>query len=190
MRSLKLWIPVWISAAALGLLIADRVPADLGTGGVVRLGGDSYRVWEVRRDERRGWEMLRARQAANETGLTAMDDAPADVRTLPMDCRFLMIQGLVAETATPITVELYAYPPDPGTGTAAAENDYDGEAAGWLVGEYSLTSSARQQTGVAEGTAGQYQTEVIRVDLAGGHRFAARITSVGGSTAELVCRAY
>lgn len=186
-------LPYLLIGASLAALLVALLPsssADLGTGGVLRMAGDPYRVWEARRDERRGWELLRARQAANETAITAMDDAPSDARTLPIDCRFLMIEGLVAATSKTITVELYAWPPDPGTGTAASENDTDGEAAGWLVGTYTLSSSARQQTGVAAGTADQYQTEVIKVDLAGAHKFAARITSVGGSTAELIYRAY
>jgi hypothetical protein len=182
---MKLWIPVWLAALLLGLVMSEWLPADLGTGGIT-VGSRSQ---SIPRDFRSGWELLRTRAAEDETALTDMDDPPADAVAVYPLARFVDLAGNAIAAGVTLSVELYGWPPDPGTGTGTTQNDTDGNAAGWLIGTYSLVSTARTQTSTDAGEADTvYQTNIEPVDLAGAAWVAARITSVGGSEAEVNVR--
>jgi len=159
--------------------------ASLGTGGIT-VGPSAQRIPQ---DFRSGWELLRGRQTSNETALTDMDDPPADALAVYPLARFVDLAACAIATAKTATVELYGWPPDPTTGTGSTQNDTDGNAAGWLIGTYTLVSTARTQTSTDAGEADTvYQSNIEAVDLAGAAWIAARITSVGGSEIEVNVR--
>lgn len=147
-------------------------------------------------DARSGWRLLRIRVAANETALTDLNDAVADAVAVPMGCRFALVRGLCDTAAKACTVELYAYPVDPGTGTGTTQNDGDGNAAGWLVGSYTLTSTAKKADSLDDtaeaGTfpADRYVTNIEAVDLQGAAYIATRSTNVAADAIETVVRFY
>lgn len=142
-------------------------------------------------DARLGWVMVRTQQTSNESALVDLNDKPADAIAVPVDRRFMLLRGLAESTSTAFTVDLYAWPVDPGTGTAATQNDGDGEAAGWLVGTYTLTSTAKTADLISNvATVDQYITNIEAIDLQGAAYVATRTTNVSGDKLETVARFY
>lgn len=174
-----------ILAAICAALLGLAAWASLGTGGI-SVGPQSA---AIPRDFRSGWELLRARADANETAITDMDDPPEDAVMVMGLARFVDLAACAIASGVSATVELYGWPPDPGTGTGTAQNDTDGNAAGWLIGTYTLMTTSRTQTSCDPNENDTvYQSTVESVDLAGAAWIAARITSVGGSEAEVNVR--
>lgn len=147
-------------------------------------------------DARVGWRLLRIRKASNETTITDLNDAPADKVAVPLGCRFALVRGLCDTASKACTVELYGWPVDPGTGTGATQNDSDGNAAGWLIGSYTLTSTAKTADSLDDtaeaGTfpADRKVTNIESVDLAGAAYIATRSTNVAADAIETVVRFY
>lgn len=115
----------------------------LGKAGLHTSSGRGGAPAIVDADVERGWQSLGV-VTATASALTDVNDVPATlVRRLPPDGRNIEVRVLTNDTSGGVTVAIYGFPFDPGTGSTNADlNATDGNAAGALYESYAFTVSS------------------------------------------------